>query len=75
MLLRKRTCYYISVTLPPSSSLIVSVASENPNWSYISCCNGGDLIWGRLAGTGSGIGAVSLVIPVLSLLISIVNSC
>jgi len=44
MLLRKRTYYCASVTLPPSSLLIVSAVSENPNWSYISCCGSGDLI-------------------------------
>jgi len=73
MLFRKCTCYYTGVTLPPSFLLIISAVSENLNWLYISYCGSGDLILGRLAGTGSGISAVSLVTPVLSLLISMVN--
>jgi len=44
ILLKKRTCYYISVTLPPSFLLIISVISENLNWLYIGYCNSGDLI-------------------------------
>jgi len=44
MLLRKRTCCCASVALPPSFLLMVSTVSENLNWSYISCCGGGDLI-------------------------------
>jgi len=44
ILLKKCTCYYVSVTLPPSFLLIISAVSENLNWSYIGYCSGGDLI-------------------------------